>query len=348
MNQTGTQVLRTGRLILRPYTVDDAEEMYQNWASDPEVTRFLTWPTHSDAGVTRMVLNDWVPRYNDGGYFNWAIVLAASGAVIGNIAVVQLRPDIEAADIGYCLSRQHWGSGIMPEALQAVIDYLFGTAGLRRITACHDIANPKSGRVMEKAGMRREGIFRQAGRNNTGICDVAFYAVLRDDWQKRRDRQPAPVTVRIARDADLESVNILRKQVNDLHVAGKPEVFKPGFSDELRNFVRVIQDDPEQDIAVAEADGRICGFAVLHHIRKPENPFMYERDFLDIDEFCVDEAWRRRGVASALVGFTRDYAREKGIRRIELNMWEFNQDALAFYEAAGFRTFRRYMELFLD
>ena len=98
---------------------------------------------------------------------------------------------------------------------------------------------------------------------------------------------------------------------------------------------------------MAETDGTICAFAVIHHISRPENPFMYERDFLDIDEFCVDEKYRRQGAGSALVRFIRDFAKEKGFHRIELNMWEFNQDALAFYEAAGFTTFRRYMEMFI-
>ena len=155
------------------------------------------------------------------------------------------------------------------------------------------------------------------------------------------------MTIRFAREDELDRINELRRQVNALHVEGKPEVFKPGFPDELRDYVHVIFHDPQQRIVAAEENGKICGFAVLHHIIRPENPFMYERDFLDIDEFCVDEACRRQGVASAMVRFIRDYAKEQGYRRIELNMWEFNRDALAFYEAAGFTTFRRYMEMMI-
>ena len=153
--------------------------------------------------------------------------------------------------------------------------------------------------------------------------------------------------VRRARENELERVNELRMQVNALHVAGKPEVFKPGFPEELRNYIYAIHKDPEQFITVTVKDGTICGFAVLHHINRPENPFMKERDFLDIDEFCVDEAFRRQGVASEMIDFIREFAKEKGFHRIELNMWEFNQEALAFYEAAGFQTFRRYMEMFI-
>ena len=153
--------------------------------------------------------------------------------------------------------------------------------------------------------------------------------------------------VRFAKENELERVNELRKQVNDLHVAGKPDVFKPGFGPELRDFINVIWNDPTENIVVTEDEGQICGFAVINHINKPENPFMKERDFLDIDEFCVDEEHRRKGVATAMIEFIKDFAKENGFHRIELNMWEFNQGALAFYEAAGFETFRRYMEVFL-
>ena len=155
------------------------------------------------------------------------------------------------------------------------------------------------------------------------------------------------MNVRLAKESELSRINELRKQVNDLHVEGKPEVFKPGFSQDLQDVIIDIRNDPEKEIVVAEDDGVIVGYAVLHHINKPENPFMFERDYLDIDEFGVDEACRREGVATAMIGFIREYAKEKEIHRIELNMWEFNEDALAFYEAAGFSTYRRYMEMYL-
>ena len=101
MNKTGTQRIETQRLILRPFRAEDAEDMFANWASDPEVTRFLTWPPHSDAGVTRWLLSQWISHYEDGGYFQWAIELRETGAVIGSIAVVKLEEAIGSAEIGY-------------------------------------------------------------------------------------------------------------------------------------------------------------------------------------------------------------------------------------------------------
>ena len=123
--------------------------------------------------------------------------------------------------------------------------------------------------------------------------------------------------IRFAREDELDRVNELRKQVNDLHVEGKPDVFKAGFNDELYNHIYDIWNDPEQEIVVADADGIICGFAVVHHIYKAENPFMFERDFIDVDEFCVDERFRRQGIATEIITFIKDYTKEKGFRRIE-------------------------------
>ena len=153
------------------------------------------------------------------------------------------------------------------------------------------------------------------------------------------------MSARFAKEEELSRINELRKQVNDLHINGRPDIFKPGFPAELRDYLYAIWNDPEQEIVVSERDGKVCGFAVLHHLVKPENPFMHVRDYLDIDEFCVDEACRRQGAAREMMDFIKAYAREKGFSRIELNMWEFNRDALACYEALGFSTYRRYMEM---
>ena len=184
MNKAGTQRIETDRLILRRFRLEDAEDMYANWASDPEVTRFLTWPAHSSVDVTKSLLADWISRYEDGGYFNWVMEHKDIGKVIGNISVVRLKESIDAAEMGYCMSRAYWGQELMPEALRAVMDYLFDVVGLNRVAACHDANNPKSGRVMAKAGMKQEGILRAAGKNNLGICDDVWYAMIRSDRKK--------------------------------------------------------------------------------------------------------------------------------------------------------------------
>lgn len=182
MNNKGTKTFKTNRLILRQFRHEDAESMYKNWASDFEVTKFLTWPPHPNVDCTRAVLDRWIDRYADLSCYNWAIEWRETGEVIGNISVVKLNEKIEAADIGYCMSRTWWGQGIMPEALRAVITYLFDEVGLNRIAACHDMNNLKSGRVMQKAGMKQEGVLRAAGINNLGICNEVWYSILKEEY----------------------------------------------------------------------------------------------------------------------------------------------------------------------
>ena len=151
--------------------------------------------------------------------------------------------------------------------------------------------------------------------------------------------------IRFAKETELEEINKLRKQVNDLHVKGKPEIFKAGFSEELKNYVYDVFYNERNKIVVCDCDGIIAGYAILNHISKPESPFSYARDFLDIDEFCVDVHYRRQGIATQMIQYIQDYAKNEDFTRIELNMWEFNQEALAFYESIGFTTYRRYMEM---
>ena len=153
--------------------------------------------------------------------------------------------------------------------------------------------------------------------------------------------------VRLANENELVRVNELRRQLYDFHASVKPEVFKPGSSKELQDSIYAAWNDPEQEIAIAEQNGEICGYAVLHHINRPEHPVMLEQDFLNVDEICVDEAFRGQGVASAMINFIRDFAVKKGFHRIELFVWEFNQKAIGLYENAGFSTFRYNMEMII-
>ena len=186
MKKIGTQTIETERLILRRFTVEDAGDMYRNWASDPEVTKYLTWPPHESEEFTKSLLADWVEMYEKGEVFHWAIVLKDSGEVIGDISVVRLDEEVEAAEIGYCMTRRLWGKGIMPEALKAVEDYLFDRAEFNRVAACHDPENAKSGRVMQKAGMQYEGTRRKAIKSNQGVTDVAMHAIIKTDRKQSK------------------------------------------------------------------------------------------------------------------------------------------------------------------
>ncbi|MDR0936099.1 MAG: GNAT family N-acetyltransferase [Oscillospiraceae bacterium] len=182
MSHKGTVKLKTKRLILRKFEIADAEAMYGNWAGDPEVTKYLTWQTHSGVEATKQLLSEWLLEYSKPDHYNWAIVLKTPGEPIGSISVVNVDDRVNYAEIGYCLGQNWWNKGYMTEALTAVIKFLFEQVGANRIAAVHDANNPISGKVMLKCGLKYEGLHRQDGRNNQGICDLAEYAILAEDY----------------------------------------------------------------------------------------------------------------------------------------------------------------------
>ncbi len=182
MKHIGTQYIETERLILRRFELSDAQAMFDNWASDDEVTKYLTWPTHADVSVTEGILGQWVPQYEKDDYYNWAIVLKEHGSQpIGNINVAHWSEDREAPEIGYCMGRRWWHRGIMTEALGAVLDFLFERVGVEQIVALHDTNNPHSGGVMRKCGMVFDGVQEKAGKNNQGVVDMARYVLKAGD-----------------------------------------------------------------------------------------------------------------------------------------------------------------------
>ena len=159
MNHLGSKILTTKRLILRPFRTKDAKRMFDNWAADPDVTKFLDWSPHKNAGETRALLKVWEEESKKPNVYHWAITL--DGEPIGDIALVAVSENSAAAVVGYCLSRRYWGQGIMTEALAEVLRFCFEEVGFHRISSSHAAENPASGKVMEKCGLRYEGTLRK-------------------------------------------------------------------------------------------------------------------------------------------------------------------------------------------
>jgi len=184
MNHLGTKKLDTARLVLRPFVKEDALAMYRNWASDPEVTKFLSWSTYKSVEDAHTILNIWIPQYADNTFYQWAIALKEIGEVIGSISVVNFDDRVDMVEIGFCIGKAFWGQGIMTEAFRAVIDYLFGEVGVQRIEAGHDPNNPASGAVQRKCGLTYEGTLRRSIRSNQGITDKVVLSILKEEWKK--------------------------------------------------------------------------------------------------------------------------------------------------------------------
>lgn len=182
MNHVGTKTIETERLILRRFTVEDADPAYRNWMGDPEVTEFLRWRHHADVSETRTVIGDLVKSYDDPTTYNWAITLRNSGEVIGSIGAAWMDERIHMIHTYYCIGKAWWGGGIVTEAYKAVVKFFFEELGANRIEAYHDPRNPASGKVMQKCGLRLEGTLRGADISNKGIVDAVVYGMLREDY----------------------------------------------------------------------------------------------------------------------------------------------------------------------
>lgn len=125
------------------------ESVFRNWASDDEVTKFLTWPTHKSVEGSMGYINFCLGTYSKEDSYQWGIELKETGELFGNISVVGLEEEV----------------------------------GANRVCAKHDTNNPNSGKVMEKAGIKYEGTLRQCARNNQGIVDCAVYSILKEEYE---------------------------------------------------------------------------------------------------------------------------------------------------------------------
>ena len=150
--------LKTARLLLRDARLSDAEAIFEEYAGDPAVTRFLLWrPQPSPDGV-RDFLHGAIERMAAGRELHWVITRAGEDRPIGAIGctIEDFR-----AELGYVLGRAHWRQGIMSEALRAVVEWVLALEPIHRVWAVCDVDNVGSAGVLEKAGLVREGMLRR-------------------------------------------------------------------------------------------------------------------------------------------------------------------------------------------
>jgi len=189
---TETVVLRTERLLLRPFTPCDVEDVL-GYTSDPEWARYqVNIPpvpfSRKDAESLVAMFSD-PSKWEEIGILQM-FALALEGRVIGEICLNQRVHDRQndRVEPAYSLSRQHWGKGLMTEAARAAMNWTFETYDINRMFAYCDPRNVGSWRVMEKLGMRREGLLRGHLKWNGEFRDQLYYGILRSEWERGSER----------------------------------------------------------------------------------------------------------------------------------------------------------------
>jgi len=183
--------IETERLSLREFRLGDEPDIH-DYASDPEVVRFMQWgPNTRDA--TRLVLRNWLKEQEVGieSTVTLAIELKSEHRLIGAIRLSVKDERNRTADFGYTLNRRYWNRGYGTEASRALLDTCFRKLGIHRMFATCDTRNIASYRVMEKLGMRREGTFEKDVIQKGEWRDSYLYAILADEWIAREEVRAA-------------------------------------------------------------------------------------------------------------------------------------------------------------
>ena len=156
-------IFGTARLVGRKPRADDGPAVFAAYASDPEVTRYLAWRAYDRVEPLAMFLREcaatWEKTDAPGAAYAWILCLKGTDTPIGSIGVT-FEPGGRAM-FGYALAKKMWGHGFAAEALKHLVDWSLAQPGIFRAWAFCDVENPASVRVMEKAGMVREGVLRR-------------------------------------------------------------------------------------------------------------------------------------------------------------------------------------------
>ena len=179
--------LHTPRLILRPPVLEDAKAIFAGYATDPEVARYVIWTPHQSIDETRRFLKQFLESGREDDNYPWIITLRA-GTLVG---AMHLRVTPPRAELGFNIARTHWNQGYGTEAVRKAIAFAFGLPGIQRVQAMCHVDNGASARVLEKGGMRREGVLRRYmsfPNVRGGGQDVMLFAVVAGDDRAAREQ----------------------------------------------------------------------------------------------------------------------------------------------------------------
>lgn len=148
-----TPILKTDRLILRPFRPEDAQAVFDGWESDPDVARYMFWTSHNDIKKTKEWITFEISQIGKPEWYRFALELKASGALIGT-ALIYYEEELRSWEIGYNLGKDYWGRGYATEAMGRVLDFAKEQLGIAEAAGRYAKENPASGRVMEKLGFQ--------------------------------------------------------------------------------------------------------------------------------------------------------------------------------------------------
>lgn len=179
INHKGNRLLETDRLILRGLTIKDAQLVFDNWTSDPDVAKFMRWNVHQSVEDTIQWMKFCESNKDNKEFYDWGIILKSTQEPIGSIGAFIHNDEPERYEVGYAISKKHWNKGYATEALKRIMEFLIHEVGMKKFIAVHSIENPASGVVLERNGFKyiRNGTYSSSDGKRQFICKVYYYDV---------------------------------------------------------------------------------------------------------------------------------------------------------------------------
>lgn len=203
-------VIETDRLILRPFTLEDASNVAK-MANDYELyktTLNLPYPYEPHMATAWIVTHE--DRFINDGMLTLAVVVKETDTLVGAISLGKLEKH-RSGEIGYWIGKAYWGNGYAEEATNQVIGFGFEMMGLNRILGRYLAINPASGRVMSKCGMRFEGVLKEAIVKEQYYHDVGYYGLTRLEWLKAKGQWCCDPMTRRAKAEDAYALSLIQR-----------------------------------------------------------------------------------------------------------------------------------------
>lgn len=330
--------IETARLILRPWQMEDAEDLYE-YAKNPEVGPNAGWKPHDSIEESREIIKMFTAPEKPGVLF--AIEEKENGKVIGSLGIEEdgRRPQVEGAfSLGYVLSQAFWGRGLMTEVVSAAIDYAFQNCHAKLFSVTHYPFNKRSRRVIEKSGFYYEGLLRQASRRYDGtVLDLCCYSMTAAEYYLLQAKKRGLFLI-LPEETTLEKIADYQAEWGEERIVPGALAPKEGKSPKqwLEHNIagRVYQASPELVTAhtwflTNEAGELLGGIDLRHRLTEP-----LLRTGGNIG-YGVRPSCRRKHYAPCMLALCLEKAEERGMERVLVTCVEENRASAAVIEACG-------------
>jgi ribosomal-protein-alanine N-acetyltransferase len=312
----------TERLHLRKINREDAAE-YFAFASDPEVTRHTIWNAHETIEDGRKFIERVLTQYEQREAFHWGIIDRMTNRLIGRVGFIHFDVSHDKTELGFALAKSCWGKGIMTEAARQIVDYAFRELGVNRVEGRCNHDNLGSSRVMEKLGMKLEGILRKQLKIKNQYVDQKMYSIIKDDLLEER----VPIRLRLAKVPEDCSIAVQWYRDPEVLYYSEGKGVEPYSLDDVRRMYEYLQSIGTLYLIEIEENGRWI----------PIGDATLSQETLPI--VIGEKKYRSRGIGKRVLQMLIDEAKRNNWRQLKVKqIFDYNERSRRLFTGMGFEV----------